>query len=84
MPATRPVAKPAARGTAARAEYAKVPRKAVADDPAAYSKTPHEYGDILIRPDEKGRTKLGGALQRDLVYWIERHTWGKNIGAPAT
>ena len=81
MPAPRPVTKPA-RG-AARAEYAKVPRKTVAEDPAAYSKTPHEYGDILIRPDDKGRTRLGGALQRDLVYWIERHTWGKNIGAPA-
>lgn len=82
MPASRPVSKPTARG-AARKEYAKVPRKTTGDDPAAYSKTPHEYGDILIRPDEKGRTKLGGALQRDLVYWIERHTWGKNVGSSA-
>jgi hypothetical protein len=79
MPADRAIKKPAAR-VAARSQYAKVPRKTTADDPAAYSKTPHEYGDILIRPDEKGRTKLGGALQRDLVYWIERHTWGKNVG----
>lgn len=80
MPAKRPVSKPTGRG-AARLQYAKVPRKTTAEDPAAYSKTPHEYGDVLIRPDEKGRTKLGGALQRDLVYWIERHTWGKNVGA---
>jgi hypothetical protein len=82
MPADRVIKKPAAR-VAARSQYAKLPRKTTADDPAAYSKTPHEYGDILIRPDEKGRTKLGGALQRDLVYWIERHTWGKNVGTSA-
>jgi hypothetical protein len=82
MPASRPVTKTTTRG-AARTQYAKVPRKTVAEDPAAYSKTPHEYGDVLIRPDDKGRTKLGGALQRDLVYWIERHTWGKNIGSAA-
>lgn len=81
MPATRPVKKNPI--PAARKQYATVPRKTPADDPAAYSKTPHEYGDILIRPDEKGRTKLGGALQRDLVYWIERHTWGKNVGTAA-
>ena len=59
-----------------------MPTRTVAADPGRYSKTPHEYGDILITPDKKGRTKLGGALQRDLVYWIERHTWGKNIGTP--
>jgi len=42
-----------------------------ANDPAHYTKQPHEYGDCLIR----GR-KLGGPLQRDLIYWIERRTWG--------
>ena len=66
----------------AKAAYAKVPTRTVAADPGRYSKTPHEYGDILITPDKKGRTKLSGALQRDLVYWIERHTWGKNVGTP--
>ena len=75
MPSHKPVAKPTPQ-RAARKAYAEVPRKTKADDPATYTKTPHEYGDILIRPDEKGRTKLGGALQRDLVYWIERNTWG--------
>ena len=63
--------------TAARKAYATVPQKTKADDPGAYTKTPHEYGDILIT----GK-KLGGPLQRDLIYWIERHTWGKNTGTP--
>lgn len=81
MPASRPVTKPTPRH-AARKLYSKVPRKTVADDPESYTKNPHEYGDILIRPNSDGQTKLGGALQRDLVYWIERNTWGKNIGTP--
>jgi hypothetical protein len=80
MPSPKPVTNPSK--AKARAAYHKVPEKSIADDPGRYSKTPHEYGDILITPDFKGRTKLGGALQRDLVYWIERHTWGKNIGTP--
>lgn len=67
----------------ARVEYRKMPTRTPAEDPGSYSKTPHDYGDVLIKPDAKGRTKLGGALQRDLVYWIERHTWGKNIGTPS-
>lgn len=77
MPA--PVVKksaPSAQAVARKA-YAAVPQKTKADDPGAYTKTPHEYGDILIT----GK-KLGGPLQRDLIYWIERHTWGKNIGTP--
>lgn len=80
MPA-RPANKksPAAK---ARAVYHKIPTTTPADDPAAYTKNPHEYGDVLIRPDSKGQTRLGGVLQRDLVYWIERHTWGKNVGSP--
>lgn len=82
MPATRPVNKKTSAARAARSEYAKIPKKTIADDPSSYVKNPHTYGDILIRPDEKGRTKLGGALQRDLVYWIMRNTWGKNIGKP--
>jgi len=57
----------------AREEYAKVPTKGKGEDPGRYSKTPHEYGDILISGG-----KLGGPLQRDLLYWIERHTWGAN------
>lgn len=60
----------------ARAAYHQVPTKTKDDDPSRYSKTPHEYGDVLITPDKKGRTKLGGAIQRDIVYWIERNTWG--------
>jgi hypothetical protein len=77
MPAQKPVNRrtPTAQ-VKARAAYHQVPTKTTADDPAYYSKTPHAYGDILITPDKKGRTKLGGALQRDIVYWIERHTWG--------
>lgn len=66
----------------ARAAYAKVPTKTVADDPDRYTKNPHDYGDLLITPDARGRTKLGGTLQRDIVYWIARSTWGKNIGTP--
>lgn len=81
MPASRPVKKPA-QTHAARKLYSKIPRKTTADDPESYTKHPHEYGDMLIRPNAEGRTRLGGALQRDLVYWIERNTWGKNIGTP--
>lgn len=66
----------------ARQAYYQVPKKTKAEDPAMYSKTPHAYGDVLIRAEARtGRTKLGGALQRDLVYWIERETWGKNAGS---
>jgi hypothetical protein len=66
-----------------RAAYAKVPTKTVAEDPAGgFTKNPHDYGDLLIRPDARGRTKLGGTLQRDIVYWISRETWGKNVGTP--
>lgn len=57
----------------ARAEYAKLPTRSKADDPEKYTKNPHEYGDILISGG-----KLGGTLQRDLIYWIERYTWGTN------
>lgn len=81
MPASRPVTKSSPR-VAARKAYSKVPRKTTADDPNSYTKHPHEYGDLLIRANTQGQTKLGGALQRDLVYWIERNTWGKNIGTP--
>jgi hypothetical protein len=63
----------------ARKAYATVPQKPKTDDPGKYTKTPHEYGDILIT----GK-KLGGPLQRDVIYWIERHTWGKNIGTPTS
>lgn len=59
----------------ARAEYHRIPRRPKAEDPERFVKTPHEYGDILITGQ-----KLGGALQRDLIYWIERHTWGANVG----
>jgi hypothetical protein len=56
---------------AARTAYAAIPRKRKTDDPSRYTKNPHEYGDVLIAGG-----KLGGALQRDLIYWIERNTWG--------
>jgi hypothetical protein len=81
MPAPKLKRTPPPAQARARAAYQEVPKKTTADDPGHYSKTPHEYGDILIKPDKDGRTKLGGALQRDLVYWIERETWGKNIGS---
>lgn len=71
MPQPRPVSKPLPQKQRAKAEYAKIPRKTKADDPALYTKVPHEYGDLLIAGG-----KLGGQLQRDLIYWIERHTWG--------
>jgi len=63
---TEPKATPAARKA-----YAAIPCKTKTDDPGRYTKTPHEYGDVLISGG-----KLGGALQRDLIYWIERNTWG--------
>lgn len=81
MPASRPVKNQTPKH-AARKLYAKVPRKTTDADPGSYSKTPHAYGDLLIRPNDLGQRKLGSALQRDLVYWIERNTWGKNIGTP--
>jgi len=81
MPA-KPVSRRTTPQAKARTEYHKVPTKTPAEDPGRYSKTPHDYGDVLIAPDAKGRTRLGGALQRDLVYWIERNTWGKNTGTP--
>lgn len=65
----------------ARAAYSVVPVRTVSQDPAEYTKNPHQYGEILIKPDKKGRTKLGGALQRDLYYWIARKTWGANVGS---
>jgi len=72
MPAPRPVTKkPATPQASARQAYKTIPAKTVADDPKGYSKTPHAYGDILITGQ-----KLGSALQRDIVYWIERKTWG--------
>ena len=80
MPAPKPVSRRTSPQAKARAEYHKLPTVTPAEDPGQYTKNPHAYGDVLIKPDAKGRTKLGGALQRDLVYWIERNTWGKNIG----
>ena len=77
MPSAKPVTSVTRR---ARAEYAKIPVKTKDDDPSTYTKNPHLYGDVLIKPDRKGRTRLGGVLQRDLVYWIERRTWGTNVG----
>ena len=74
MPAR--LSKPSPRAVARKA-YATIPQKTKDEDPGRYTKTPHEYGDILIT----GK-KLGGPIQRDLIYWIERHTWGKNIGTP--
>ena len=71
MPSARPLNKPTPQRQRAREQYEKIPRKLPADDPQAYTKVPHEYGDILISGG-----KLGGQLQRDLVYWIERHTIG--------
>lgn len=67
----RPAPKTTPQQLRARREYARVPVKTKADDPNRYTKTPHEYGDILVSGG-----KLGGPLQRDLLYWIERHTWG--------
>jgi hypothetical protein len=75
MPSPKPVTKTNPKARAHEA-YKTVPTKPIADDPGRYSKTPHDYGDTLIKPNAKGQTRLGGALQRDLVYWIERHTWG--------
>ncbi len=72
MPAPRPVTKkPATPQASARQAYKTIPSKTVADDPKGYSKTPHAYGDVLITGQ-----KLGSALHRDIVYWIERKTWG--------
>jgi hypothetical protein len=76
MPAQPSKKTPSPQAVARRA-YATIPQKTKQDDPASWSKTPHEYGDVLIT----GK-KLGGALQRDLIYWIERYTWGKNTGTP--
>ena len=53
----------------ARERYKTVPSRTVKDDPQLYTKVPHDYGELI-----RGN-KLGGALQRDLVYWIERETW---------
>jgi hypothetical protein len=69
-----PVPRTVSRSTPkARAEYDRIPRKTKADDPETYTKVPHAYGDVLISGG-----KLGGQLQRDLVYWIERHTIGNS------
>jgi hypothetical protein len=54
-----------------REQYYEVRRTQKTEDPNRYTKHPHEYGDYLIAGN-----KLGGALQRDLIYWIERYTWG--------
>lgn len=71
MPAQKQLRKsPAPHHEATRA-YNRIPVKTKADDPARYTKHPHEYGDVLITGG-----KLGSALQRDVLYWIERHTWG--------
>jgi len=73
MPAPSVKSRPLPQQVRAREAYAKVPTKRKDDDPARYSKTPHEYGDVLIAGG-----KLGGPLQRDLLYWIERYTFGTN------
>lgn len=73
MPAARSRATP--QVIRARAEYQKIPTRSKKDDPKRYSKTPHDYGDSLIRGG-----KLGGAIQRDIVYWISRFTVGENMG----
>lgn len=70
MPAPKRLKSPQPHHEATRA-YNRIAVKTKADDPARYTKHPHEYGDILISGG-----KLGGALQRDILYWIERHTWG--------
>jgi len=57
--------------SAARERYHKIATRTKADDPRHYTKNPHAYGDELISGG-----KLGGALQRDIVYWIARHTIG--------
>lgn len=61
-----------AQKTAAREAYHRIARTPKAADPERYTKNPHDYGDVLLRGG-----KLGGALQRDIVYWIERRTWGE-------
>jgi len=71
MPARKPVRKPTAAHHA-KAAYERIPRRQPGSDPQQYTKVPHEYGDLLIKGG-----KLGGPLQRDLIYWIERRTIGE-------
>lgn len=62
----------------AKIAYARIPTRSKASDPRVYTKTPHAYGDILIKGN-----KLGGPLHRDILYWVERHTWGTNVSKRA-
>jgi len=78
MPAPK-LKTPAPQKVQARKAYEVIPQKRKEDDPDRYTKNPHDYGEVLLKPDAKGRTKLGGALQRDLYYWISKHTWGTNV-----
>jgi hypothetical protein len=57
--------------TQTKAQYLNVRSTGREEDPGQYTKNPHEYGDLLIVGG-----KLGGTIQRDLIYWIQRHTWG--------
>lgn len=77
MPASRKLTEAL---TAARLKYRRVPRTTTASDPDKYTKHPHEYAE-LIRPDKDGRKKLGGELQRDLLYWVEFEHIGRNASS---
>jgi hypothetical protein len=82
MPKPSPLKNRVARDAATT--YRKVPTRGKEEDPRTYTKNPHDYGDVLLKPEQKtGRQKLSGALQRDLVYWISRHTWGANTSKVA-
>lgn len=52
-------------------EYSQIEEQKHANDPKGFVKHPQAYGYLL------SGGKLGGALQRDLIYWIEFHTFGQ-------
>jgi hypothetical protein len=71
MPSSRPVSQPTPQRQRAKAEYQQIPSGKHANDPKGFVKHPHAYGQLI------SGGKLGGALQRDLIYWIEFYTFGQ-------